>query len=111
MDPGGPGRLSHEPDLSVKRRSNARVNTTYIYDTRGLLTSRTRTDAGTAASEYDYGRNLRFAQDAKQAAAGQVAFTGYDFANRPLKSGVGTATFATSDPNAAPGTLQTTNTN
>jgi RHS repeat-associated protein len=87
------------------------LNTTYVYDTRGLLTSRTSPDAGTAASKYDFGRNLRFAQDAKQAAAGQVAFTGYDFANRPLTSGVGTATFSALDPNAAPGTLETTNTN
>ena len=31
--------------------------------------------------------NLRYGQDANQAVAGQVAFTTYDFAGRPLVSG------------------------
>ena len=84
---------------------------THALDTRGLLSSPTSPDAGTVSSKYDKGRNLRFAQDANQAAAGTVAFTSYDFANRPLKSGVGAATFSSLDPNAAPTTLETTNAN
>ncbi len=84
---------------------------TYGRTTRGLLASRTSPDAGTVSTKYDKGRNARFSQDANQVAAGTVAFTSYDFANRPLTSGVGTATFATLDPDAVPTALETTNTN
>ncbi len=84
---------------------------TYGRDTRGLLTRRTSPDAGTTNSKYDKGRNLRFWQDANQAALGTVAFTSYDFASRPLTTGVGTATFASLDPDAAPTAFETTNTN
>ena len=87
------------------------LNTTFSFDTRGLVTSRTSPDAGTASSKYDKGGNLRFVQDANQAAAGAVYFTSYDFAGRPLTTGQGTATFSTLDPDAAPSTLETTNTN
>jgi RHS repeat-associated protein len=83
----------------------------YGRTTRGLLASRTSPDAGTVSTKYDKGRNPRFSQDANQVAAGTVAFTSYDFANRPLTSGVGTTTFATLDPDAAPTALETTNTN
>ncbi len=77
------------------------LNTTYAFDTRGLLTSRTSPDAGTVNSKYDKAGNLRFSQDANQAAAGQVYFTNYDFAGRPLTSGQGSETFATLNPDVA----------
>src|SRR6266480_1243073 len=76
------------------------LNTTYTLDTRGLLSSKTSPDAGTVSYKYDRGGNLRFSQDANQASAGQVYFTTYDFAGRVLRSGVGTATFASLDPDA-----------
>ena len=79
-------------------------------DTRGLLTNRTSPDAGSVSGKSDKGRNLRFAQDANQA-EGTLAITSYDFANRPLTSGVGPAMFASLDPDAAPTALETTNTN
>lgn len=69
------------------------LNTTYAWDTRGLLGSKTSPDAGTVQQKYDKAGNLRFSQDAKQAAAGVVYFTNFDFAGRPLRSGQGVATF------------------
>jgi RHS repeat-associated protein len=87
------------------------LNTTYVIDTRGLLTGKTSPDAGTVSTKYDKAANVRFSQDARQAAGGLVSFTSYDFATRPLTSGQGAATFASLDPDAAPGTLETTNTN
>ncbi len=63
--------------------------TTYAVDTRGMQRSRTSPDAGTVNAKYDKGGNVRFTQDANQAAAGTVYFTNYDFANRPLVSGLG----------------------
>jgi RHS repeat-associated protein len=83
--------------------------TTYALDTRGLLTARMTPDAGTVSHKYDKEWNLRYTQDAKQASTGQVAFTSYDFAGRPLTSGVGAATWASLDPDAAsPPALETT---
>lgn len=70
----------------------------YSLDTRGLLTSRTSPDAGTTATKYDKVGKPRFSQDANQAAGGQVFFTNYDFAGRPLTSGLGAATFGSLDP-------------
>jgi len=72
--------------------------TTYTFDTRGLLTSKLSPDAGTIAHKYDQAANLRYTQDANQALAGQVYFTTYDFANRPLVSGQGAATFSSLNP-------------
>ena len=86
------------------------LNTSYTLDTRGLLTSKTNPDAGTSSHKYDKGGNLRFTQDANQAAAGQVYFTNYDFANRPLTSGQGAATFASLDPDVA-AAFEATNSN
>ena len=74
------------------------LNTTYTLDTRGLLTSKTSPDAGTVSSKDDQAGNLRYSQDANQAAAEQVFFTTYDFANRPLVSGQASATFSALDP-------------
>jgi RHS repeat-associated protein len=83
------------------------LNTTYTRDTRGLLTTSTSPDAGTVSHKYDKGGNLRFSQDANQAAAGAVYFTNYDFAGRPLTSGIGAATFSSLDPDAPPTSLET----
>ncbi len=86
--------------------------TTYTYDTRGKLTGHSSPDGGTTASEYDREGNLRYTQDANQLAAGQVYFTSFDFANRPLISGQGAGTLASLDPDAATAPpLETTNTN
>ncbi len=74
------------------------LNTTYTLDTRGLLTTRASPDAGSSSYKYDKGGNPRYTQDANQAAAGQVYFTTYDFANRPVTSGQGAATFSSLDP-------------
>ncbi len=88
------------------------LQTTYAMDTRGLLTSKASPDAGTVLSKYDKAGNPRYSQDANQAAAGKVFFTNYDFANRPLTSGLGTATFASLDPDAATApALETTDAN
>jgi len=88
------------------------LTTTYTVDGRGLVTQKTSPDAGTVKHKYDKAGNLRYTQDANQAAAGHVHFTSYDFAGRPLRSGVGSATFSSLDPDAttAP-TLETTQTN
>lgn len=75
--------------------------TSYVLNTRGLQTSRTSPDAGIAISTYDKTGNLRFAQDANQAAApggAKVYFTSYDFAGRPLRSGLAAATFSSLNP-------------
>jgi RHS repeat-associated protein len=86
--------------------------TTYAIDTRGLLTSKTGPDAGTVSHKYDKAGNLRYAQDANEATAGQVQFTTYDVFNRPLTSGQGAATFSALDPDAgSPPALETTQSN
>jgi RHS repeat-associated protein len=93
----------------VKTTDPRSLVTSYALDTRGLLASRVNPDAGTASFKYDHAGNARYSQDAKQAAAGTVAFTTYDFAGRPLVSGEGPATFASLDPDAgSPPALETT---
>ncbi len=84
------------------------LNTTYLIDTRGLLTTKTSPDAGAVSSQYDQAGNLRYSQDANQAAAGKVFFTSYDFANRPLVSGQASATFSSLDPFTSQGWEATT---
>ena len=84
------------------------LNTTYTYGTRGILTAKTSPDAGTVQSKYDQAGNLRYAQDANQAAAGQVHFATYDFANRPLVSGQGAASFSSLNPFTSAGFETTT---
>jgi RHS repeat-associated protein len=86
------------------------LNTTYSFDTRGLLTARTSPDAGTGQSKYDKAGNVRYIQDANQAAAGTVGFATYDFANRALVSGVGAAAFASLNPDVT-NTVETTEAN
>jgi RHS repeat-associated protein len=83
------------------------LNINYTIDTRGLLTTKVNPDAGTLNSMFDRAGNLRFSQDAKQTAAGQVYFVNYDFAGRGLTSGVGTWAFSSLNPDAAPTALET----
>jgi RHS repeat-associated protein len=82
--------------------------TTYAFDTRGLLRTKTSPDAGTVGNLYDAGGNLRFAQDANQAASGQVLFMNYDFASRPLVSGQAATSFGGLIPDASQGFEATT---
>ena len=97
---------------SIKTTDPRGLITTYVMDTRGVLASRTSSDAGTTSHKSDKGGNLRYSQDANQTALGQVFFTNYDFANRPLTSGLGAATFASLDPDgASPPPLETTQAN
>ena len=86
--------------------------TSYTMGTQGLLAEKTSPDAGTVKFKYDAEGNLRYTQDANQAAAGTVFFQTYDHAERPLTAGVGSATFSSLDPNASsPPTLETTTDN
>ena len=62
--------------------------TAYDYDALGRLIQKTSPDAGTTRYAYDDAGQLRFSQDARQDAEGEVAFTTYDFAGRPLTTGV-----------------------
>jgi RHS repeat-associated protein len=88
------------------------IVTQYTRNTRGLVTTRTNPDGGNRSQKHDRAGNVRFAQDANQAAAGQVLFNTYDFAGRALVSGVGTASFAAMDPRESnPTTLETTTAN
>jgi RHS repeat-associated protein len=87
------------------------IVTQYTRNTRGLVTTRTNPDAGNRSHKYDRAGNLRYTQDANQAAAGQVHFSTYDFAGRPLVSGVGAATFAALDPQVASAGLEMTTSN
>jgi RHS repeat-associated protein len=74
------------------------IVTTYTRDTRGLMTTRANPDGGTRNVKYTRAGTVRFAQDARQAAAGRVWFTNYDNAGRPLVSGEGAAVFSSLDP-------------
>jgi len=74
------------------------LETTYSYDVRGNLTERASPDAGVMRYKYDVAGNLRYSQDANQLAQGVVAFTQYDILARPVKSGLGPATFNELDP-------------
>ena len=71
------------------------------YDPRSRPTQRVTPDAGTTKFKYDRAGNLRFSQDARQAAAGRALFTTYDHAGRPLVTGEGTATWASLDPDGS----------
>ena len=85
------------------------ILTTTTFSTRGLPVSTATADAGNSTREYDRAGNLRYAQDANQAAAGLVFFTTYDFAGRPLIVGQGAGSLAALDPDAgAAPALETT---
>ncbi len=61
--------------------------TNYQYNVLGQLAEKTSPDAGSVGYKYDPNGNLRFSQDARQSGNGQVTFSNYDFADRPLISG------------------------
>ncbi len=75
--------------------------TTYTYDAHGDMVSKTQPDAGTTKYKYDSRHNVRFSQDAQQAAGGKVSYFAYDRFNRMVRSGEVTRTLASLDPNRA----------
>jgi RHS repeat-associated protein len=84
----------------VKATDPRGLETTYLVSTRGLLRERTSPDAGTVRWKYDRAGELRYRQDATQAAADpeRVWFQTYDFAGRPLVEGEAAAAFSGLDP-------------
>ena len=75
--------------------------TTYAYDAHGDMTSRNQPDAGVTRYSYDSRHNVRFSQNAQQAAGGKVSYFTYDKFSRMIRSGEVTQVFASLDPNAA----------
>lgn len=63
---------------------------TNTYNVQGQLTQRVTPDAGTVKFTYDAAGNLRFSQDAAQAAGSDVLYTKYDDLGRPSITGVNT---------------------
>lgn len=70
------------------------LQTNYYHNPRGEVIRRDTPDTGTTQYLYNRNGDLRFVQDAEQAAQGRVAFTSYDFARRPLTRGEGTMTWS-----------------
>ncbi|MDR0786434.1 MAG: hypothetical protein LBG44_00970, partial [Gemmatimonadota bacterium] len=88
------------------------LSTAYLWDTRGRQVKRISPDAGTSETKYDNAGNVRFTRDARQTAAAMTSFFTYDFANRPLVSGEGYATWTSLDPDATVAvTLESTQAN
>ncbi len=75
--------------------------TTYTYDAHGDMVSKTQPDAGTTKYKYDSRHNVRFSQDAQQAAGRKVSYFTYDKFGRMVRSGEVTRTFASLDANRA----------
>ncbi len=75
--------------------------TTYTYDVHGDMVSKSQPDAGVTRYKYDTRHNVRFSQDAQQAADGKVSYFTYDAFNRMLRSGEVARTFASLDANRA----------
>ena len=75
--------------------------TTYAYDVHGDMTSRTQPDAGTTRYKYDRLHNVRFSQNAQQAADGKVRYFTYDRFSRMIRSGEVMRAFASLDANSA----------
>ena len=75
--------------------------TTYAYDVHGDMTSRTQPDAGATRYKYDRRHNVRFSQNAQQAADGKVSYFTYDRFNRMIRSGEVTRALASLDANQA----------
>ncbi len=75
--------------------------TTYAYDVHGDMTSRTQPDAGTTRYKYDSRHNVRFSQNAQQAASGKVSYFTYDKFNRMIRSGEVTRAFSSLDADQA----------
>lgn len=80
-------------------RSTAPVGdvTIYTYDVHGDMTSRTQPDAGTTRYKYDRRHNVRFSQNAQQAAGGKVSYFTYDRFSRMIRSGEVTRAFVSLD--------------
>lgn len=75
--------------------------TTYSYNTIGQLTQKTCPDAGTMKYRYDLNGNLRFIQDAVQAAAGKFTYQKYDAFNRIVEIGEYTGVFDAANANTS----------
>ncbi len=75
--------------------------TTYAYDVHGDMVSKTQPDAGTTRYKYDSRHNVRFSQDAQQAAGGKVSYFSYDPFSRMIRSGEVARAFASLDANRA----------
>ncbi len=75
--------------------------TTYAYDVHGDMVSKTQPDAGTTRYKYDSRHNVRFSQDAQQAAGGKVSYFTYDPFSRMIRSGEVARAFASLDANRA----------
>ena len=65
------------------------------------MTSRNQPDAGVTRYKYDSRHNVRFSQNAQQAADGKVSYFTYDPFSRMIRSGEVTQVFASLDANAA----------
>lgn len=61
----------------------------YSYDSRGNMIQKHSNDFGTVRYAYNGAGQLRFSQDANQAAAGRVAYVRYDELGRAVEQGVG----------------------
>ena len=73
--------------ISSKQPLN-QLESTYQYNTLGELLSTTSPDEGSAGFIYRRDGQIRFSQNAKQAAAGEFSYTNYDGNARPIESGV-----------------------
>ena len=65
------------------------------------MVSKTQPDAGTTRYKYDSRHNVRFSQDAQQAAGGKVSYFSYDPFSRMIRSGEVARAFASLDANRA----------
>jgi len=65
------------------------------------MVSKTQPDAGTTKYKYDSRHNVRFSQDAQQAAGGKVSYFTYDPFSRMTRSGEVARAFASLDANRA----------
>ena len=77
--------------------AHADVTRHYTYDVHGDMTSRTQPDAGTTRYKYDRRHNVRFSQNAQQAAGGKVSYFTYDRFSRMIRSGEVTRAFSSLD--------------
>ncbi len=79
------------------------LTTDFTWNTRGQLLARDNPEEDLTEFKYDQNGNLRFKQnsDHSHALNPEVVFTNYDFANRPLITGRGTATFSSLNPDGS----------
>lgn len=108
-DPGGINAETEftydELDNLTKVTAPNNTGTAYSYNTRGELTMKASDDADTTRYIYDAAGNLRFSQDANQAAADSLTWHRYDFAGRLIRTGVGALPAATGFTDLDPGTV------